>query len=122
MALLCTQSVKLHVHDLDHGLGQQHEHAPGDGAVEHLHLAEAHLSIDTSHADHHGEVVSEIDLSPDVLLKNISVSQLTLAIFAILLILPPHRMYRHSSHRRRKDFTVLMWRYHLSPPLRAPPL
>jgi hypothetical protein len=126
IALLCAQGVTLHVHDLGHGLDRkhdlQHSHIDSEFVAEHAHLSEAHLSTDVSHGDHHDELVSELDASPDGLLKKVSTSVLTLALFAaVLALLFPH-FYQLTFLRRRDKDVILSWRYLLSPPLRAPPL
>lgn len=120
IALLCAQGVKLHVHSLDHD--QQHSHIATEAAAEHSHLSEAHLSTDVSHSDHHDEVVSELDVSSHGLLKKVSSSVLTLALLVTMFALLLPAFYRQTFHRRRDIDTILPWRYHLSPPLRAPPL
>lgn len=122
MALLCAQGVKLHVHDLDHDHDQQHGHIPAEDTVEHSHLSVAHLSSDISHADHHEEVVSEIDASQDGLLIKLSSSISLLAILATVFTLLLSGFYRYRFYLRRENDSNIPWRYHMSPPLRAPPL
>ncbi len=122
IALLCAQDVKLHVHNLDHNHGQQQSHIATKAAAEHSHLSEAHLSIDVSHGDHHDEVLSELDVSSYGLLKKVSNSVLTLALLVTVFALLLAAFYRQTFHRRRDKDAILPWQYHLSPPLRAPPL
>ena len=122
VALLCAQGVKLHVHDLDHDHGQQHGHIPVEGISEHSHLSTAHLSYDASHADHHEEIVSEVDVGQDGLLTKISSNIFLLAILVSTFIVFLPGFYRYTFHRRRENDTNIPWRYHISPPLRAPPL
>lgn len=122
IALLCAQGVKLHVHDLDHGHDQQHAHTPAEGTAEHSHLSTAHLSSDISHTDHHDEIASEVDASQDGLLVKISNSIFLLAILAYAFIVFLPGFYRFTFSRRRENNTNIPWRYHISPPLRAPPL
>ena len=121
LALLCAQGVKLHVHDLDHGHDNHHSHAHViDEASDHGHLSKAHSSHDTSHDDHHDSVASEIDVSPDGVLKNSNtVFALALIVFFITLMIPASLRQR-VHHRRENDF-ILHRDYALSPPLRAPP-
>ncbi len=122
IAILCAQGVKLHVHSLDHDHEQQHSNISSLGVAEHSDMSLAHLSADISHTDHHDEAVSEIDASPDGLLKkgasNIPEMALLAAIFTSLLL----GFYQHTFHRRRDNEAIFRWRYHFSPPLRAPPL
>ena len=126
IVLLCAQGVKLHVHSFGHDHDQQHSHialeVEVEVEVEHSHLSEAHLSTDVSHDDHHSEVVSELDANPNGLLKKVSSSALTLALFATVLTLLFPGFYQQIFHRRRDKAVFLPWRYLLSPPLRAPPL
>lgn len=120
VALLCAQGVKLHLHNLDHDHGSKHLSSIDD--AKHSHMSVAHLATDTSHIDHHNEVVTEIDASPDGLIKkgisDIPEHALIAFVFSALLI----GFYRSTIHRRRCSHTKVPWRYHISPPLRAPPL
>lgn len=122
MGLLCAQNVKIHSHNLDHDHFQKHGHNSIENTAEHSHLAKAHLSTDISHADHHDEVVSETDVSPNALLKNISSQVLTLALLVTALTLHFPKFYQYLSYRRHNDDIRLLRRYQHSPPLRAPPL
>lgn len=122
MSLLCAQGVKLHVHSLDHDHNQQHSHIASEAVAEHLHLSDAHLSTDVSHGDHHDKVVAELDASPYGLLKKVSNSVLTLALFATFFVFFLSGFYQQTFRHRRDKSIILPWRYRLSPPLRAPPL
>ena len=121
IALLCTQGVKLHVHGLGHDHDPRHSHTCPK-AVEHSHLSKPHLSTDLSHDDYHDELVSELDANPNGLLKKVSSTVLTLALFAMVLMLLLSGFNPLISHRRRDNGVNLSWRYLRSPPLRAPPL
>lgn len=120
IALLCAQGVKLHVHSLDHDHDQQHSHITAK--AKHSHLSEAHLATDISHGDHHDEVVLELDVSSSGLLKKVSSNSLTLALLVTVFALLFSAFYQQTLHRRHNKYAILPWRYHLSPPLRAPPL
>jgi hypothetical protein len=122
IALLCAQGMKLHVHDLDHGHDQQHNHISAEGTAEHSHLSAAHLSSDISHSDHHEEIASEVYVSQDGLLIKIFNNIFLIAILASAFIVFLPAFYRYTLHRRRENGTNIPWRYHISPPLRAPPL
>ena len=122
MGLLCAQNVKIHSHNLDHDHFQEHGHNSIENIAEHSHIAKAHLSTDISHADHHDEVVSETDASPNALLKNISSQVLTLTLLVTTFLLLSPKFYQYLSYRRRNDDIWLPRRYQYSPPLRAPPL
>ena len=121
VALLCNQSVKLHIHDLDHAHDQHLNHDSGLGMEEHSHSANAHLVIDNSHSDHHADIVAEIDTSPSAVLAKISNTLLTLAFLVSILAFLLPRFYVHKIYRRAINDTVTLWRYHFSPPLRGPP-
>lgn len=122
VTLLCAQGVKLHVHGIDHNYDQQHSHIAVEAVAEHSHLSEAHLSSDVSHGDQHDEVVSELDASPDGLLKKVSSNLFMLALLASVFSLLFPGFYQQAIHRRSDNDAILPWRYLLSPPPRAPPL
>ena len=116
LSLLCSQGVGLHVHSLDHGHGDSiHQ------AGEHAHLSEAHFAQDSSHNDHHDGTVSEVDISPDSLLKTPSNNIFSIALIAFLFISVVFVSSQQWVHRRRESKLILHRRYVLSPPLRAPP-
>lgn len=120
IALLCAQGVNLHLHGFGHEQG--HSVAP-EFTVEHSYQSGIHLTTDTSHSDHHDEVISELDASPQALLKKISSNGSMQTIFIITFTFLFHRFYVLTFHRRRyDDDLIIAWRYILSPPLRAPPL
>jgi len=121
VALLCAQGVKLHVHSIDHDHDRQHSHITAEAVTEHSHLSEVHLSSNISHGDHHDEVVSEHDASPNGLLKKASSNVVMLALLATVLSLLFPGFYQQTFHRRRDKDAILPWRYLLSPPPRAPP-
>ncbi len=112
LALLCAQSINLHVHDLDHTHG-------ADELSGHTHLSKAHFAHDISHDHHYGEV-SELDVSPDGVVKNLNHSAFAIALFVIFFSLIAFVSSRHVHQRRRKD-KLIHHDYLLSPPLRAPP-
>ena len=120
VALLSAQNLKLHTHNLDHDHVQGHEHISIEETHDHLHLADAHFSIDISHADHHDEVVSEVKVSPDGLMKNDFSKVLTLALLAVLLVLLLPSLFQSIFYRWHNEF-IFTRRYQHSPPLRAPP-
>lgn len=123
ISLLVTQNLQFHVHGLDHDTVLYDSHDTG-GIIdaEHQHLAVKHLSIDTSHADHHDMVVVEMDASPDGIMKQSSTSAPLLALltlFVLLSVLAGYFPYRPAI--RPKVDVVPRWRFHLIPLLRAPP-
>ena len=119
LLILYAQGVTLHVHNFEHNPVQSHHSI--DNLNDHSHVSVAHLSIDSSHEDHHDELTSEISACPDCILNQASTNVTVLAILAMVLmfILPARcRTTLFSIHCNNN----LSWRYYLSPPLRAPPL
>ncbi len=120
LSLLCVQGVKLHVHNLDHKQHHGHTHAIDD-AGDHAHLSKAHFAHNTSHSDHHNGVISEVDISPDGVLKNTNNSPFTLALiiffFTLAIFVASRRLIQHC----RENKLIFHEYYVLSPPLRAPP-
>ena len=123
LSLLTVQGVNLHVHSLDHGHGDHQSHVHMiDEADGHSHLSKAHFTHDTSHNDHHGGSISEIDISSDGVLKKASSSIFAIALIIFLLallIFAPSRQLIVGRWHERKLFSYRY--YSLSPPLRAPP-
>ena len=122
LALLCAQGVKLHVHNLDHDHGQQHNQTLAEGTLEHSHLSVAHISSDVSHDDHHEKVVTEIAVSQESLLIKASCVISLLALLATAFTFFLLVFYRYTFHSHREHDANIPWRYYISPPLRAPPL
>jgi len=122
--LLCAQNLKFHVHSLDHhGPLQQHDSQIEMNNGEHGQIAMMHLSIDSSHADHHDLLVVEMDASPETIFKQSSMNGLSVALFALiftLLILGIYALYVPRT-RGLTNFVPIR-RFHLFPLLRAPPL
>jgi len=121
--LLCSQGATLHLHTLDHSQDEHlnHSHA-ADEASDHAHLSKAHYAHDRSHDEHHDAVLSEVDVSPNGVLKKLSNNTLALALFAILFTLLLPAPLRQVVHRHRESRLAPLEHYLLSPPLRAPPL
>lgn len=123
ISLLVAQNLQLHVHDLDQDPVEYDGHDTA-GVIDaaHQHLGIKHLSIDTSHADHHDVLMVEMDASPDGIMLQSSTSTPSLALlalFVMLSILTGYSQYRPAI--RRKADIVPRWRFHLIPLLRAPP-
>jgi len=122
IAIFCAQGMKLHVHSFGHDHKQQLSSISPEVVTEHSHLSDIHLTTDLSHAEHHDEVVSEQNASPQALLKQISNDGSMLAIFVIAFILILYGAYVITWYRRFDINIAISLRYILSPPLRAPPL
>lgn len=116
LAIVCAQSVKLHVHDMDH------THKPVELVNAHSHDSEFHLSVDSSHAEYHHQVKSEMDLGLKALLKDISGKVLLLALLVTVIAYHLHRLFSPVYWCRPGSPSGVPWRYRLGPPLRAPPL
>ncbi len=122
LSLLCGQGIKLHAHNLghDHDESIVHTHA-ADEVSDHSRLSRSHYAHDTSHSEHHSDVVSDVDVTPDGVWKKLSSNMLTLALFTLLFVLVLSAPLRQRVHRYRESKSILFRRYLLSPPLRAPP-
>ena len=122
ITLLCVQSMTLHIHAFDQDHEQGYSHIGEEAVNEHSHLTEAHLSSDISHYYHHDEIMSEIDVNQDALMKKVSSNVIVLAFFSIVITILLSNIFLRIFYRHRNDNINIPWRYLLSPPLRAPPL
>jgi hypothetical protein len=122
--LLCAQNLQFHVHSLAHHEPlQQHDSLIEMSNGEHGQVAMKHLSIDSSHADHHDQSVVEMDASPEAIIKQLSMNGALAVLFALiftLIILGFYALYVPRT-RSLTNFVPLR-RFHLFPLLRAPPL
>jgi len=117
IALLCAQGVGLHVHSFSHDNVQQQSLSPLF-TNNHSHQSGIHLTIDTSHSDHHNQVISESAASPQALLKKVSSHSFIHTVFIITFTILCHFFYVFVFHRRRYDDVLTTTRrYTLSPPL-----
>ena len=122
ISLLFTSNLSFHVHDLD--IDPTHHSEPGltDSGVGHDHIVNKHLSIDTSHADHHDTVMVEMGAIPEGLAQQPSSLAFAMDLAALLLLVfmsieyPPFR----PRFGRIKDRPPPR-RFYLTPLLRAPP-
>jgi len=122
LTLLCTQGARLHVHNLDHGHDSHHNHShSSDESGDHSHLSKAHFAHDTSHNEQHNGTMSEVEISPDGVLKNTNASVYTLVLFALFFTLVAFVSSRQLVRRCRESKLILHSYYLFSPPLRAPP-
>jgi hypothetical protein len=121
LTLLCVQGTRLHVHYLD----CEHEASTGlttaDDNHGHAQHSNIHLVTDSSHHHHSKTGMSELDVSPQGLLKKLSsIDSLLLAIVSIFTLLLPGFTRQAVQQHHDSRFKTLR-RYVLSPPLRAPP-
>lgn len=115
LSLLCTQGITLHVHNLDHAHGYDHA---AEFSI-HEHQSKPHFAYDTTHADHHDEIIVQYDVSEDGLFKTLTQIIFFPAFLAFLLILILRKVSKLS---RQQEIRIPLRRLYLhSPPLRAPP-
>lgn len=121
--LLCTQNLTFHIHSLDHHEPlQQHDSQIEMNNGEHDHIAMKHLSIDSSHDDHHDLLVVEMDASPETIFKQPSLNGSSVALFALFFTLLILGIYtRYIPRACGLTIFVPVKRFHLFPLLRAPP-
>jgi len=117
LALIGTQSANIHLHVYGH---PHHAEEPVTGG--HDHLSAMHIcgtACDTSH-DH--ENVTEWDIAPEGVVKNLSFGSLILALLAsvITVFFTQGLCPRIGWHRAIN--TLPWWQTALRPPLRAPPI
>ena len=126
-SLLCAQGIGLHVHSMDHETDSHMAETAHIENISHIphqdaQVSKPHLSLDASHLEHHGDISSAIDISPDGLFKNTQSNLIAIDFIAfvfILMILTPVLLIMR---RTQKSPLKLHNFYVLSPPLRAPPL
>jgi len=118
LALMFVQGLKLHVHTYAHDHGY-HEEGVISG---HAHIDQAHSAHSVPDTEHHDEVLSEVDLLPEGLLKNLSFGALVIALLttALMVFLAPPFCTR-ITWRDNRGLAPVPWRNALRPPLRAPP-
>ncbi len=122
LSLLCAQGVTLHIHNLGHEHTELHSLTPDINETnDHPYLSRAHFSHDASHEAYHDEVISEIDISPDGLLKKMANNLIVIALFIFLFTLARLVSSAHFVRPFRKKKLIIQEHYVLSPPLRAPP-
>ena len=121
IAVISAQGSVLHVHSFGSGHDSHDSIAP-EIAAQHSHQNTIHLAKDSSHSDHHGEVISELNTNHQALLKNASSNNTILAILASVVTLLIDSGYSPGIvHRRDNNNVASVRRYLFSPPLRSPP-
>ncbi|MEW8200329.1 MAG: hypothetical protein AB2777_22095 [Candidatus Thiodiazotropha endolucinida] len=122
VAMLFASNLNFHVHDLDIDLTHHSEPGLKGSDVGHDHVVNRHLSIDSSHADHHDTVMVEMRATPDGVAQQ--PSSLTFAMDLAALLLLVFVLIKYPSFRPRfgriKDRPPIK-RLYLTPLLRAPP-
>ena len=123
VALLVTQNLKFHVHTMDHDPVQSDHHASTIATpAEHEHTDLMHLSIDASHADHHDSVIVETDANLDRIFQQLTskASPIDLLALCLVLFILFRQIFQRSTIRHACS-VLPRQRFHLIPPLRAPP-
>lgn len=117
LALISIQSANLHFDIYDH-----HHHSSELETLEHQHPSVTHVCTSTCDSGHAHDSTTEVNLTPEGVLKNNSLSSLTVALMIWTIIPLIHRRAIIFSNRRNNDLLSTLWRSTLRPPLRAPPL
>ena len=122
VALLFASNLSFHVHDLDIESTHHTDPSLSGSDVGHGHVVNKHLSIDTSHADHHDTVMVEMEATPDGMAPQSS--RLTSAMDLVALFLLVFVLSAYPPFRPRFGRIIDRpppRRFYLIPLLRAPP-
>lgn len=123
LSLVFAQGTTLHVHAIDHGHHYAHDHShSGDHSADHSHISKAHSAHDDSHGHHHVGGSSEVNISPNGLLKAPYAKILLFAIITFILLLALPALIERVLRYHRDSNQCYFCCYYFSPPLRAPPL
>ena len=118
LALMFVPGLQLHAHTYDH----DHVHHEEGVISSHAHLDKVHSAHSTADTEHHDDVVSEVDLIPEGLLKSLSFGSLAIALLtAIVIGFFAAPICARITWRGNRNSHPVPWRYSLRPPLRAPP-
>lgn len=122
ITLLCTQHLQIHIHSLDHETSQHHDNLLSNNS-DHSHMAATkHLSFDSSHPNHHDDVMAEMSASPDSIVQLSSTQIPSIDLLILYILLFALGAYRSLNHKIRPFAARLLKRYfYLIPQLRAPP-
>lgn len=117
LTFIGVQGVNIHLDVYDH----QH-HAEEAITSVHDHHSSTHICGTTCNVNHGHESITELDITPEGIVKNLSSSSLILALLTsvIFVYLAPRCCVRISW--RRNPNTLPLWQFALRPPLRAPPV
>lgn len=88
----------------------------------HDHVIDLHVMSDKAEHSHHDEGTEIISATPDGFVEKASTAFPPFILLAILLLLLPRLNYRISARLNYRDINLRQTYFHLSPPLRAPPL
>ena len=123
LALVFVLSMKLHIH-------VHTDHLHGDNVDQHtfqidhhnVHLGNAHDAEHNSNQHHNDIDTTAIDISPEGLYKNISLTPLAIALIGTIVLLLSPSVLALSIERYRNDAPPIQGGHGTLPQLRAPPL
>lgn len=115
-ALISIQSANLHFDIYDH------HHSNDVEMAEHHHSSVTHVCNSVCDSDHAHDSTTEVNITPEGVMKNLSLSSLAAALLIGMIILLFQRRHITLSRHRNNDLLPRLWRSTLRPPLRAPPL
>jgi hypothetical protein len=120
LALLSAQGMRLHIHyhDCEH---PDPDPTAARSIVDQANHAKIHLVTQDAHNAHSMTGVSELDISPQGLLKQLSHWNVQLPVVIVVLLMIPAVFFALSSRRRSSTPSPPCWRYAIAPPLRSPP-
>ncbi len=116
-ALISIQIANLHFDIYDH-----HHHSSEVEISEHQHPSVTHVCTSVCDSGHAHDSTTEVNLTPEGVVKKTSLNSLTVALMIWTIILLIHRRPIIFSKHRNNDLLPALWRSTLRPPLRAPPL
>ncbi len=109
-ALVFVQGARLHVHAYNH-----------DSSIsDHQHVTQVHFEFSNPEIAYSDEA-AQIDLSQHGLEKKLNLGSISVALFAVLLLLLPLQLLAKISWRRYRLFLPVFLLRSLRPPLRAQP-
>lgn len=117
LALVSVQSINVHLDVYDH----QH-HADEQITSAHADHNSTHVCGVTCDSSHDHKSITELDIAPEGVVKNLSFGSLILALLSsVIAIFLIQLQCTRTFHRR--DVNILpWWQTALRPPLRAPPI
>jgi hypothetical protein len=120
LVFVLTMQLHLHVHtDHQHDHDeQQHSHQSDQHTA---HLGNIHNADDNQGHQHTDGETAVIDITPDGLSKYFSKVLLTLALFALLIIVLSRQSQTQWLKRLNNENPLIRWHTALPPQLRAPP-
>lgn len=97
-------------------------HAEVSDTSGHAHYIDSHSIHDNTSLEHHEQGAIEIDASNEGILKLHHINALTLLLLVMGFIFLPAVYKKTKAKFTRNSFSLKHYQFHLTPPLRAPPL